>query len=306
MGQRGPDADDQRRDPEDRRAGDGARRRQQFGNRERAERRFERVERVGEDGFELDLRLLRFSCEPRQHGALGLFQRAPVLGLGRQRHDDALAFEGGAVLGEIIADERKLAAHARDRPDPRRARARGAGGENLAGGEDEAGVAPEGLAQRGDGQPEAGRARVAVAEAAELKIGNAQMPGLEARVARAQPQTPAPRLDEAHHRLARALADAVEAEVEQFCDLRHEAGGMVLRRSLAGDRLEQMRRLAMGIDERYKHAGAHGSMSSTSIWASSASSNSSAAKSRRTMPKRSNAPSPNQVSPARARAGRPA
>src|SRR6185437_7597356 len=225
-----------------------------------------------------------------------------VVGLRRQRHDDALAFERRAVLGKIIADQRQLAAHARNRPDA----GPGAAGQDFAAGEDQTGIAAEGLAQSGDRQAEAGRAGVAIAEAAKLQIGDAQAPRGKPRVARAEPEPAPARLKEAGDRFARALPDAVEAEVEQFGNLRHEMGGVLFRGAVAGDGLEQMRRLAAGIDERHEYARRHGSNSSTSKPASSASSTSCAESVSRSAPKRSNMPSATKVSPALTRAWRPA
>ena len=147
----------------------------------------------------------------------------------------------------------------------RRRRARRRRQEDLAGGEDDVGVAAERLAHRRERQAEAGRARVLVRQAADLKLGNAQVPWGDAAVAMAEPQPRAARGDKAGHRLAHGLADAIEPEIEQFGDLRHKARGMRLGREVAGDRLEHLRSFAVRADQGHEDARGHGARSRSSI-----------------------------------------
>ena len=169
------------------------------------------------------------------------------------------------MLDDVVADQRQLAAQAADRADRDGRRAGGAGQHDLAGGEDDVGVAAERLADRRQGQAETGRTRVLVRQAADLQFGNAQIPTIDVAVAAAEPQLGAPRGDETGRRLAHRLADAVEAEIEQLGDLRHQFGWMRLGGEIAGDRFEQLRPFAVRADQGHEDASGHGWASRSSI-----------------------------------------
>ena len=205
------------------------------------------------------------------------------------------------MLDDVVADQRQLAAQAADRADRDGRRAGRVGQHDLAGGEDDAGVAAERLADRRQRQAEPGRTRVLVRQAADLQFGNAQVPRIDAAVAAAEPQLGAPRGDEAGRRLAHRLADAVEAEIEQLGDLRHQLGRMRLGGEIAGDRFEQLRAFAVRADQGHEDASGHGWASSSSISSRENSARVSASASSTTCrrPSRSNTPSICSASPRR-------
>ena len=176
MQPRQPGADDDRDGDQRGESAERARRRDDLAHGEGAERRLDRVERVGEDEFDLGPGRARFLAQPLERRRLGGLERAAVDRGRRQRHHHLAAFERLAVLDDVVADQRQLAAQAADRADRDGRRAGRVGQHDLAGGEDDAGVAAERLADRRQRQAETGRARVLVRQAADLQFGNAQIP----------------------------------------------------------------------------------------------------------------------------------
>ena len=124
---------------------------------------------------------------------------------------------------------------------------------------------------------------------------------IDMAVAAAEPQLGAARCDKAGRRLAHRLADAVEAEIEQLGDLRHELRRMRLGSKIAGDRFEQLRAFAIRADQGHEDASGHGWASSSSISSREKSARVSASTSSTTCrrPSRSNTPSICSPSPRR-------